>query len=669
MKKTLFIIISLLGISVSTQSQNTEDYFIFVIEEEGSTTSFYANTLSFFEIDWENNNKWEKVTTEGLERISYKYVTAPDTIKIRGVLNEFRAPNDIIDVVQWGNVGFNSLKMAFRKCHKLVEFSATDTPNLSMVRSMNKAFASSKKFNGDLSNWDVSNITTMNNAFFGADAFNGDISTWDVSSVEDMRFMFTRAYNFNCDISNWDVSKVKNMRSMFNNAKNFNIDLSGWDISSAENINSMFFEASSFNQDLSGWNISNVYKMFDIFKGTIIPTKTYDKILISWASQDVQDSVSFAISTTYCDGDAMDARRNLVYDHNWNIKDHGPCDDYNFIFEVEGNAYDSIEFHAQSVNTFYVDWENNDKWEEVNTDSLLISVSHYFEEKPDTIKIKGDLNKFEAPKNSIDVIQWGDLAFTTMDFMFHKCKLITDFSAQDTPNLSRVSSMKYTFASTSLFNGDISNWDVSNVVSMRSTFANAKHFNANISDWDVSSVQNMKSLFYNASSFNSDISEWDVSSVTNMANMFYQTYQFTTDNYDNLLREWSKLPLQKNVKFVVYTPYCNSENERQSIVDNYGWEIHDGGSDCSSTFNSSNRTKTNGMIKDELDLTSGFFEGDIYWLLYDFNGNIIDTGYSYLKKGEKLKWWEFQKNFNQAGILKVYDTNERVSIIKFIKQP
>ena len=44
--------------------------------------------------------------------------------------------------------------------------------------------------------------------------FNGDISEWDVSNVKDMTSMFDDS-NFNGDISNWDVSNVKYMGYMF----------------------------------------------------------------------------------------------------------------------------------------------------------------------------------------------------------------------------------------------------------------------------------------------------------------------------------------------------------------------------------------------------------------------------------------------------------------------
>ena len=43
--------------------------------------------------------------------------------------------------------------------------------------------------NGDISNWDVSNVEDMNDMFYGS-SFNGDITSWDVSNVEYMNYMF-----------------------------------------------------------------------------------------------------------------------------------------------------------------------------------------------------------------------------------------------------------------------------------------------------------------------------------------------------------------------------------------------------------------------------------------------------------------------------------------------
>ena len=71
-------------------------------------------------------------------------------------------------------------------------------------------------FNGDISQWDVSNVKDMRCMFDGSD-FNGDISQWDVSNVEDMAYMF-KGSDFNGDISQWDVSNVTDMTRMFYNS-------------------------------------------------------------------------------------------------------------------------------------------------------------------------------------------------------------------------------------------------------------------------------------------------------------------------------------------------------------------------------------------------------------------------------------------------------------------
>ena len=38
------------------------------------------------------------------------------------------------------------------------------------------------KFNGDISNWDVSNVTTMKEMFLHS-MFNGDLSKWNVGHL------------------------------------------------------------------------------------------------------------------------------------------------------------------------------------------------------------------------------------------------------------------------------------------------------------------------------------------------------------------------------------------------------------------------------------------------------------------------------------------------------
>lgn len=106
-----------------------------------------------------------------------------------------------------------------------------------------------RKFNGDISRWDVSNVKRMAQLFRGSD-FNGDISHWDVSNVEDMSEMFKDAKNFNQPLNNWNISSVSNMYKMFAEAESFNQSLNNWKISNKVNFNSLFKYAKVFNSEL-----------------------------------------------------------------------------------------------------------------------------------------------------------------------------------------------------------------------------------------------------------------------------------------------------------------------------------------------------------------------------------------------------------------------------------
>ena len=85
---------------------------------------------------------------------------------------------------------------------------------------------------------------------------------------------------------------------------------------------------------------------------------------------------------------------------------------------------------------------------------------------------------------------------------------------------SLVTDMTEIFKDATLFNQDISSWDVSNVTDMKSMFNGASVFNQPIGSWNVRNVKDMKSVFNGASKFNQPIGSWDVSNVINMESMF-----------------------------------------------------------------------------------------------------------------------------------------------------
>ena len=87
-----------------------------------------------------------------------------------------------------------------------------------------------------------------------------------------------------------------------------------------------------------------------------------------------------------------------------------------------------------------------------------------------------------------------------------------------------VTSMASMFNGATIFNQDISGWDVSNVTNMSYMFSEAPAFNQPIGNWNVSNVTNMSYMFAPVSTygqtFNQPIGNWNVSKVTNMNSMF-----------------------------------------------------------------------------------------------------------------------------------------------------
>jgi surface protein len=148
----------------------------------------------------------------------------------------------------------------------------------------------------------TSKITNMSGLFNGRNnfpllkKFNGDISLWDVSNVTNMSGMFEES-DFDGDLSKWDVSRVQTMESMFDNSKytGENGDISDWDISSVRDMSFMFYENTEYKGDISYWNVSNVKNMDGMFKDS-----SYDGDILMWdISKDCSIEAMLAGSQIY----------------------------------------------------------------------------------------------------------------------------------------------------------------------------------------------------------------------------------------------------------------------------------------------------------------------------------------------------------------------------------
>lgn len=136
----------------------------------------------------------------------------------------------------------------------------------------------------------------------------------------------------------------------------------------------------------------------------------------------------------------------------------------------------------------------------------------------DSLRSFGSLLSNKEYRKSLTAVEsWGDLGIVYLYGAFYDCVNLTDVpdSLPET-----VTNLGNAFYNASIFNDDISGWNVVNVTKMSGMFCDAAKFNQDIGQWNVSNVTNMSFMFSFASSFNQDISNWNVSKVDNFNAMF-----------------------------------------------------------------------------------------------------------------------------------------------------
>ncbi len=329
-----------------------------------------------FTVDWGDDSSSE-ITSHDDSDITHIYAEAGDyTVTISGTLEAWNFDSEatthrlqLISVKDLGDVGWRSLKGAFRQCKALeylsggnvsgvtdmssmfgyaesihldvggwdtskvtdmgsmFEETATANPDVSgwdvsNVTNMEDMFYEADVANPDVSGWDVSNVTDMNYMFDGADVANPDVSLWNVSNVTDMGFMFSRTDVANPDVSGWDTSNVINMESMFTLAGVANPDVSAWDTSKVTDMSSMFKQTPMAQPDMTQWNFLSVTRMDNMFEGLTLPTAIYSSLLNQIHTTSQQNDISFHGGNSKYNSSAIDARSALI-DRRWSISDDG----------------------------------------------------------------------------------------------------------------------------------------------------------------------------------------------------------------------------------------------------------------------------------------------------------------------------------------------------------
>ncbi len=291
--------------TVTAEDGTTQDWTVSIAIYAGATTGFVTQWTTDnngtsnddqitipttgdgynYTVSWGDGNSDNNVTGD----ITHTYSAAGTyTVTITGSFPRiyFNGQGDsdkIISIDQWGDNLWLSMEGAFSGCENM-SYAATDAPNLSIVESTSSMFSSAASFNGDIGDWDVSNVTNMSGMFANATAFDQDIDDWDVSNVTTMRSMFFQATSFDQLLFNWELSSMEDLAFMFAGT-NFNSNITPWDVSTVTDMSGFLEDNELFNHDISGWDVSNVTDMSNMFSGT----EAFDRDLGSWDVSSVTD--------------------------------------------------------------------------------------------------------------------------------------------------------------------------------------------------------------------------------------------------------------------------------------------------------------------------------------------------------------------------------------------
>ena len=484
---------------------------------------------------------------------------------------------ELASIDQWGDISWTNMSNAFAGASNMT-YSATDTPDLSLVTDMSFMFDGATTFDGDLSSWDVSSVTNMVSMFSSATSFNQPLNSWDVSSVTLMFFMFSDASSFNQPLNAWDVSSVRNMGYTFSDASSFNQPLNSWDVSSVTRMSYMFTNtdfnhplndwdvssvtrmsfmfsgADSFNQPLNNWDISSVTSMHAMFEGT-----PFNQPLNAWDVSSVTDMFDMFFGTTSFNQDlsswyvAPDSAV-LITDHSRTltvmplspyIGEQSPAytvSDAQFV--MNGRMLSLNSANTPTAGIYDLNITATAVLDEPNADTHTRTVTITVSDPPAmpfitkwrtdsanqtiTIPVGGSTARYSidwGDNSPVETDITGDSTHTYAEAGIYTVSISGGLERiyldGQQPNAGRLAS--------------IEQWGDMYWTSMSGAFDGAYNMVYNAPDApDLGGVTDMSRMFSGAVFFNGDISDWDVLAVRDMSGMFDGATSF-----DRPLNSWN----------------------------------------------------------------------------------------------------------------------------------
>lgn len=504
--------------------------------------------------------------------------------------------------------------------------------DVSNVTNMFGMFWQASLFNQNIGSWDVSRVEDMSFMFYSAVDFNQDLSGWDVSRVTTMNSMFFIALDFNQSLGSWDISSVTDMDDMLLStglsSANYGATLIGWaalptvpsditlDATGQEYCVGSPAETARQELEMKRWNIIGDDPATDCDgDGVAVTPGDPGNFITTWQFDDSPFITELIIPTH-----PEETYNYAVYwesDELGSGSASGVTGDYVIPITPGRAGTVKVEITGQFPRIFLGKFwgagpmENGasqllsvDQWGDIAWTSMeeafrgATNLQVEATDLPDLSGVTSLKDMFDRASNftgNSSMADWDVANITDMSGMFCVTKFNQPIGGWNVSNVTNIQGM----FNSAPFNQYIGDWNVANVVNMNELFANNGSFNQDIGGWDVSNVQFMDGMFRNAVAFNQDISGWDVSAVIIMLRMFLNAAAFDQDlgnwrmtnvgtlrdafsgsglsmtNYDATLVGWAaRSGLQQDVPLGANgLKFCDGAEARQSLIDDYGWNI------------------------------------------------------------------------------------------------
>lgn len=505
--------------------------------------NFRVEQASNYHIDWGDGNDETFVGTGDLIHTYSAVGTYTVTVTGTAVFSMLNNGDSqkLVDILQYGNVTFNNnIRVLYNT--SMTAISATDIPNLSNLTTMRDMFQATPSLTTipNFDQWDVSNITDIINifegtnfngvlpiftsaitciqSFFNNNSFNQNINDKFPSAI-DASSMFRNAGSFNnAGVGITGFNTVTNATQMYANASALNVSINGF--TSCTNANGFLNGATIFNSTVSGFNVV-------VNTGTMFANcPAYNQPVGFPVSQITNTNGMFQSATSY----------NQITNGYTNVT----------------NA-SSMFFGASAFNNGGVAMTGYNSL--TNTFGMFRTCVNF----------------------NVDTSALNVSAVTNCAFMYNSCVILN--SPIPTSSFNAATNSNNMFNGCHAFNQPIGAGSFTNVTNAGGTFRVMLAFNQPLVNC-FSSIVVATDMFNGTSLFDQDLSSWNVSALTSAAN-FLNGGSLSTANYDALLVAWDAQTLQSGVSIhfgtSTFTLLSAADTARTNMITNDLWTIIDGG--------------------------------------------------------------------------------------------